>query len=163
MSQPGVVRVSLVEGMQFQAETPSGFSLRLDAPVDDSGAGAGMRPMEVQLVALGGCGAMDVISILRKMRQDVTAYDVSLTYERATEHPRVYTKVLMTHALRGRAINPANVRRAIGLSMERYCPVYAMLSPGVEIRERYSITDEAGGDGSEGEVRLEDGKAPSSA
>lgn len=162
MSEP-VIHLRLVEKMQFLAETPSGHSLRLDTSPDGGGDDAGMRPMEVQLVALGGCGAMDIISILRKMRQDVTAYDLALTWERATEHPKVYTRVVMTHEFTGSGIAEGNVRRAIGLSMERYCPVYAMLSPGVAISERYRIVDAATGGVTEGEVALVDGKAPATA
>jgi putative redox protein len=162
MNEPAV-RIRLIDKMQFQAETPSGFTLRLDSSPDGGGEDAGMRPMEAQLIALGSCGAMDVISMLRKMRQDVTTYEVALTHVRATEHPRVYTKILITHRVTGNDIREANVRRAIGLSMERYCPVYAMLSPTVDINERFSITDEVSGAVVEGDVRLVDGKAPPSA
>lgn len=162
MSAPEI-HLRLLEKMQFLAETPSGQSLRLDTSPDGGGEDAGMRPMEVQLVALGGCGAMDIISILRKMRQDITAYDLALTWERAAEHPKVYTKVWMTHAFTGNGIVEGNVRRAIGLSMERYCPVYAMLSPAVAITERYKIVDAATGAVIEGAVALVDGKAPATA
>jgi putative redox protein len=111
----------------------------------EDGVASAATPMELQLVALGGCTAMDTISILRKMRQDVTAYDVRLTSERAAEHPRVFTSILMTHEIRGRSILETNVHRAIELTMTRYCPVFAMLHPTVDVRERYEITDEDSG------------------
>jgi putative redox protein len=112
--------------------------------------------MELQLLALGGCGAMDTISILRKMRQDVTDYEVRLTHERSSEHPRVFTSITMTHAVRGRALAEGMIRRAISLTMARYCPVYAMLQPTVDIRERYEITDETTGATTSAEITPDD-------
>ena len=75
---------------------------------------------------------------------------------RAQDHPRVYTAVLMTHRIRGRDLNQANVRRAIALSMDRYCSVFAMLYPGVDIRERYEMTDDATGAVTAGDVHRGD-------
>ncbi len=147
------VRLRMEAGMPFAAETGSGFKIALDSPVAEEAASAA-SPMEVQLVALGGCTAMDVISVLRKMRQDVSAYDVALVGDRATEHPRVYTTITMTHTLRGTGIAEASVRRAIELSMTKYCPVFGMLYPKVDIQERYEIFDEGSGVATVGEVVL---------
>jgi putative redox protein len=85
---------------------------------------------------------MDVISILRKMRQEVTSYEVVVTGERAEEHPRVYTSIDVRHIVRGAPLAESSVRRAIQLSISGYCPVYAMLSPAVPITVRYEVTDE---------------------
>jgi putative redox protein len=112
--------------------------------------------MELQLVALGGCTAMDVISILRKMRQEVSGYDVRLTGERAPEHPRVYTSVLIEHTIRGTGVGQDNVHRAIQLTMTRYCPVFAMLYPTVTIKETFVISDDVSGASVSGEVLRED-------
>jgi putative redox protein len=128
----------MVDGLHFVGTTPSGHSIELDSKVSVPALAA--TPMELLLVALGGCTAMDAISILRKMREEVTAYDVRLTSERAEEHPRVYTSILITHQVAGTGISEANVRRAIQLTMQRYCPVFAMLYPTVTILERYEIT-----------------------
>jgi putative redox protein len=147
------VRLRMEAGLRFAAETGSGFKIAIDSPVGEEAASAA-SPMEVQLVALGGCTAMDVISVLRKMRQDVSAYDVALAGERATEHPRVYTSILMTHTVRGTGIAEASVRRAIELSMTKYCPVFGMLYPKVDIRERYEIVDDATQAATVGEVAL---------
>jgi len=157
MSSTGETRLHLVEGLRFTGSTPTGHSISLDSKVDGEASAA--TPMELQLVALGGCTAMDTISILRKMRQDVTAYDVRLTSERATEHPRVFTSILMTHEIRGRAVSETNVHRAIELTMTRYCPVFAMLHPTVDVRERYEITDVDTGAVVTGEVVPGDGRA----
>jgi putative redox protein len=131
--------------------TGSGFEVALDSSVDGSLLSA-PSPMELQLVALGGCTAMDAISILRKMRQDVTSYEVRLTGERATEHPRVYTAIHVVHVLRGKEIEAEHVHHAIELTMNRYCPVFAMLYPTVAIDERFEIVDEGTGAMSEGAV-----------
>jgi putative redox protein len=153
MSSGSETRLHLVDELRFTGLTPNGHTIELDSNAD--GPPTAATPMQLQLVALGGCTAMDTISILRKMREDVTAYDVRLSAERADEYPRVYTSILMTHELRGRAMSEANVHRAIQLTMTRYCPVFAMLYPKVDIRERYEITDEATGEIVLGEVARE--------
>ncbi len=153
----------LVDGLHFTGRTATGHHLDLDSPLEGDEPGAGPSPMQLQLLALGGCGAMDTISILRKMRQDVTGYDLRLTHERATDHPRVFTSIAITHVLKGQGLAEAMVRRAIGLTMSKYCPVYAMLHPSVDIRERYEITDDGTGETIAGEVTLDDAKADSKA
>jgi putative redox protein len=135
----------LKHGLTFEARTPSGFQVLLDSVAAPEATLAAPTPMELLLVAFGGCTAMDTISILRKMHQDVTDYDVRLTHTRATEHPKVYTSVQLTHVVRGRDLSEANVRRAVELTMARYCPVFAMLHPTVEISERYELIDVATG------------------
>ena len=152
-------RLHLVDGLHFVGTTPSGHAVDLDSHVEDPPTAA--TPMELQLVALGGCTAMDTISILRKMREDVTGYDVRLTSERAVEHPRVFTSIVMTHEISGTGVSEANVRRAIQLTMLRYCPVFAMLYPKVGIRERYEITDGRSGAVLAGDVSMEEEGAAS--
>lgn len=148
----GETVLRLKEKLAFDVHTPSGFDFVIDSGVDAAEPLTGPTPMELQLVALGGCTGMDAISILRKMRQDVTGYEVRLTQTRATAHPKVYTAVQLTHALRGRNLSEANVRRAIELTMARYCPVFHMLYPNVEISERFEITDDASGAVTAGDV-----------
>lgn len=137
--------LSLVEGLHFRGLSPSGHPIDLDSRAGGEPPAAAPSPMEYVLAAIGACTAMDVISILRKMRQDVTAYDVRLQDERAEGHPRVFTRVDVTHRLAGNGIREANVRRAIQLAITRYCPVFAMLYPRVDIRELYEIRDNASG------------------
>jgi putative redox protein len=154
------VRLNLVGGLKFDVHTKSGHTFRIDTTEAGGGEGSAPSPMELQLAALGGCGAIDILSILRKMRQDVTAYDVTVTAERAPEHPRVYTSAVIRHAFRGHDVGEAHVRRAIWLSMSKYCPVFATLTPKVAIREFFEIADEAGGPTVCGEVTLEEECAP---
>lgn len=143
------VTLDLGEGLLFTARTAGGHVLQMDSP---QGTNGGPSPMEVILWALGGCTGMDVISVLRKMRQDVTAYGITLEGEQAAEHPKLYTDITLVHRVSGKGLVEANVRRAIELTMVRYCPVYAMLAPTVRIRERYEIADADGTPQSAGEV-----------
>jgi len=103
----------------------------------------GFRPLELMLVSLGGCTAMDVMSILTKKRQDVTGFHVQVDAERAEEHPRVFTAITVRYTVRGRNIDPAAVERAIELSETRYCPAQAMLVKAVPIQHVYTIEEEA--------------------
>ncbi|HYM16850.1 MAG TPA: OsmC family protein [Dehalococcoidia bacterium] len=150
----------LKDGLTFEAATPSGFRLLVDSAITPSDDLTGPTPMELQLVAFGGCTAMDTISILRKMRQDVTSYDVRLTHTRAPEHPKVYTSIQLTHAVRGRDLSEPNVRRAIELTMARYCPVFAMLHPTVDITERYELVDDSTGAVTDGDVPVPEFVSP---
>ena len=154
METTAETHLELQGDLHFIAHTRSGHDVHLDSSVDPSAPLAGITPMELQLVTLAGCTGMDVISILRKMRQDVTSYDLRLSGERVETHPRVYTSILLTHAFAGSSISEQSVRRAIELSMTRYCPVFAMLHPTVAIRERYDITDPGTNSTIEGEVVL---------
>jgi putative redox protein len=137
--------VTLLEGMAFRAASSTGHELTLDAGPDVGGAGKGVRPVELLLLGLAGCTGMDVISILRKMRQDVTGYRVRAHGVRQTEHPRVFTRIVVEHVVRGRELDPERVQRAVELSARRYCPVSAMLERAVALEERYRVIDEATG------------------
>jgi len=154
------VRLNLVDGLKFDVHTRSGHTFRIDTTEASGGEGSAPSPMELQLAALGGCGAIDILSILRKMRQDITGYEIIVTAERAPEHPRVYTSAIIRHVFRGHHIGEAHVRRAIWLSMSKYCPVFAALSPRVQIRETFDILDGEAGPPVHGEVMLEEECAP---
>lgn len=133
--------VTLREGMSFDGTADSGFSVNLGASETVGGADDGLRPMELMLISLAGCTAMDVISILRKKRQDVTHFAVDVQAERATEHPKVFTNVLLTYNVTGKAVDEAAVARSIELSLTKYCPAHAMLSQAVPILHQYNISD----------------------
>jgi putative redox protein len=145
MSTISESEVTCLEGMAFRARSGSGFDLRLDANKEAGGAGTGMRPIELVLLGLGGCTGMDVIGILRKMRQDVTGYRVRARGERRARHPMVFTSIVVEHVVSGRNVNPEAVRRAIDLSVRRYCSVSAMLEASVPTAVMYRVVDEATG------------------
>lgn len=128
--------VTLERGLHFQGSVGSGHQLDLDSP---GVGGAGPTPMELVLTGLAGCSAMDVISILRKQRQPVQGMQVHARGERRSEHPTVFTTIQLEYVVQGSDVDPAAVTRAIDLSRERYCPVWAMLAPTVEITSAFRI------------------------
>jgi len=130
-------------GLTFSGSADTGFDVPLGAERSVGGDEDGFRPLELMLVSLGGCTAMDVMSILTKKRQDVTGFHVQVDAERAEEHPRVFTAITVRYTVRGRNIDPAAVERAIELSETRYCPAQAMLVKAVPIQHVYTIEEEA--------------------
>jgi len=128
--------------MSFTGSSDSGFDVPLDAHPAVGGSNGGFRPLELMAISLVGCTAMDVISILNKMRQDVTSFDVSVQIERAEEHPKVFTNAVITYSITGRNIDEKSVSRAIELSAVRYCPVQSMLSKAFPMRLVYNIEQE---------------------
>jgi putative redox protein len=124
----------------------------MDSSLEAGGEDSAARPMELMGMALGACTAMDVISILRKKKQDVTEFDIQLHFDKAQEHPKVFTRGVITYELRGYAIEEAAVMRAIELSASKYCPAYAMLSKVFPIELHYRIYDATGNLVSEGQL-----------
>jgi putative redox protein len=143
MAERMTVQAKLETGMQFTAVTGSGHSLTLDAAEHVGGQNKGFRPMEMLLVGLAGCTAMDVISILRKKRQDVTDYRVYVEGLRADEHPMVFVDITVEHIITGHNISPEAVARAIELSETRYCGAGAMLSKTARLRHTFRIVEAA--------------------
>lgn len=133
--------VSLVDGMHFRGSCDN-FSMDLDAEEEAGGVGAGPQPHRLLLLALAGCTSMDVISILRKKRQQVSGLSVTVQGKRAEQHPKIYTSVEVLYRVRGRHIDPRAVERSIELSRTRYCPVIATLSKVGEVTTRYEIEEE---------------------
>ncbi len=133
--------VTLREGMAFDVAV-DGHSFTVDADPAFGGAELGPRPKNLVLAALCGCTAMDVISILRKMRAEPTAFSVHATAESATEHPKVFTRIALTYRFEGEDLPASKLRRAVALSEERYCPVNAMLRPTVDITSRIEVNGE---------------------
>jgi putative redox protein len=132
------------ERMTFSGMADTGFELTLGADPSVGGDNDGLRPMELFAIGLGGCTAMDVISILRKKRQDVTAFEVQVHADRAEEHPKVFTHVVVEYHLTGHDIDEKAVVRAIELSSTRYCPAQGMLEQVVPIELVYHIHEDEG-------------------
>src|SRR5687767_4600313 len=108
-------RIKLVEGMTFVAESGSGHAIVVDGSPDVGGRDLGPRPMELVLMGTGACSAIDVVHILRKARQAVTGCTVELDAERASEDPKVFTKILFRFIVSGRALSIPQVERAVAL------------------------------------------------
>jgi len=129
------------EGLRFVARSGSGHTIVLD----DGRSDTGMRPAELVPLAVAGCTAMDVISILRKKREPVSRYEIRATGEQQDAHPNAFTRIDVVHVVEGEAINVEAVRRAIELSATKYCAVGATLSTGMtEIHHAYVVRDGAG-------------------
>jgi len=128
-------------GMSFEGTPSSGFPVWMDTSEEYGGTNNGIRPMEMVLVGLGGCTAMDVVPILKKKRQDVTGFEIRVHGERAEEHPHVFTEITLEYVVTGHNIDPAAVERAIELSETKYCSVSAMLQKSVKIITKYTILE----------------------
>lgn len=137
-------KVTWQERLSFTGSADTGFSVPLGAESSVGGDEDGFRPMELIATGLAGCTAMDVVSILRKKRQQITGFAVEVNGVRATEHPRVFTEAEIEYHITGQAVDEAAVRRAIELSATRYCPAQAMFSKVFPIRLVYHIYE---GDG----------------
>ncbi len=129
--------------MTFVGSSDSGFEVALGTTPDVGGDDDGFRPMELMAISLAGCTAMDVISILRKKRQDVTDFDVRVRAERADQHPKVFTNAVIEYTVVGHNVDEAAVVRSIQLSAERYCPAQGMLAKIMPIDLHYEIYEEA--------------------
>lgn len=121
---------------QFVAESHSGHALVTSFASQDSTAAS---PMELLLIALGGCTGADVISILQKKRQKVTGYEIEVRANRRDEHPRIYTEIEVTHIVRGHDIDERAVTHAVELSETKYCSVSAMLGAAAKITSRIEV------------------------
>lgn len=128
-----------IAGLSFIGEADSHHLVTMDSPVDGSPTSA-TSPMEMILVALGGCTGGDVISILQKKRLKVEGFELEISGVRTDEHPRVYTSIEVKYRITGRNIPAAAVERAIELSTTRYCSISAMLrNAGVTMSHSYTI------------------------
>ena len=135
--------------LAFIGSADSGFEVRLDAEEAVGGENSGARPMEFIAMGLAGCTAMDVMSILKKKREDVTGFDVKVHTDRAKEHPKVFTKAIIEYTIVGHDVSEASVRRSIELSATRYCPAQAMFDQIFPIELKYYIYEDHGEDTNE--------------
>lgn len=134
--------IKWLEGVSFEAESGSGHRVIMDGPPGEGGQNAGVRPMEMILLGVGGCASFDVISILGKSRQQVSDCTTAITAERADEIPSVFTKIHFHFMVSGEGLKEAQVKRAISLSAEKYCSGSIMLAKaGVDITHDYEIID----------------------
>ena len=138
-------RVSWVDGALFVAEAGSGHTITMDGAPDIGGRNLAARPMEIVLIGMGGCTAIDVVSMLKKQRQDIEAIDVELVAERADDHPKVFTSVKLIYRVRGRKLNRALIERAVGLSDEKYCSAMAMIRLSAKVTHEVVLVEMTAG------------------
>ncbi len=124
--------VKHIDGMRFVGAGRSGHAILMDASEEVGGADSGPRPLEMVLVALGGCTGMDVVSLLRKMRTEPTGLEIEVEDERAEAYPKALKKIHLRYRVRG-DVPEENLRKAIELSLSKYCPVANSLAGVAEI------------------------------
>jgi putative redox protein len=138
-------RIQLVEGMTFVAESGSGHAVVVDGAPDIGGRDLGPRPMELVLMGTGACSAIDVVHILRKARQAVTGCTVELEADRASEDPKVFTRIHFRFVVTGRALSAPQVERAVALSKDKYCSATAMLAKTAAVTASIEIVEASQG------------------
>lgn len=127
--------------MTFVGESGSGHSVVMDGSPDAGGRDLGVRPMEMLLLGLGGCTAFDVISILRKSRQNVIDCEINIEAERATEIPKVFTQIHLHFVVSGRELKADRVEKAVNLSADKYCSASQMLGKVATITHDFEIVE----------------------
>ncbi|HOT89952.1 MAG TPA: OsmC family protein [Anaerolineae bacterium] len=128
-------------GMRMVGDVEGGPAILLDSSSPEYGTHSGPSPMELLLLGLAGCTAMDVISIMAKKRQPMTNLQVKVQAERAATHPKIWTKIHLEYVAYGQGISETALVRAIELSESTYCSVHAMLSKAAEITTSYRIVE----------------------
>jgi putative redox protein len=131
--------IAQVRGITFVGKAASNNWVPMDGPEEFGGSNAATRPKELILISLGGCSGSDVASILKKMREKVTRFEIDLDADVAEEHPKVFTKIHITYKFWGEDLKTENIEKAINLSQDRYCSVTAMLRNAVEITHSYQV------------------------
>lgn len=134
-------RIKWVENVSFIAESGSGHAFLMDGAPEGGGRNLGPRPMEVVLMGTGGCTAYDVVHILRKGRHAITDCAVEIDADRATEDPKVFTRIHFHFKVTGRGLKREAVERAIHLSAEKYCSASIMLAKTATISHDFELIE----------------------
>ena len=134
-------RVKWLDNMSFVGESASGHSVVMDGPPEAGGRNLGVRPMEMLLLGLGGCSSFDIISMLKKGKQDIVDCEVEITAVRADSQPKVFTKIHLHFIISGNDLSDKRVARAIELSAEKYCSASIMLGKTAEITHDYELKE----------------------
>lgn len=133
--------VKWIDSMMMVGESASGHAIVMDGPEDLGGKNLGIRPMEMLLLGLGGCTTIDVVSTLKKMRENIRNCRVEITAERADEHPKIFTKIHIHFLIEGENLNQKKVEKAISLSADKYCSASIMLGKSAQITHDFEIHD----------------------
>jgi putative redox protein len=133
--------VTLKEKVLWEGTAGSGHRVIMDGPADTGGSNAGFRPMELMLLGLGFCMGYDMVMILRRMRKEVSGYQIRLTGQRSEEPPSVYTEVTLEHIISGKGIPKESVERALELAEHKYCSASAMFSKTAALINTYRIEE----------------------
>ena len=133
--------VNWVDGMLMVGKSHSGHSITMDGPIEIGGENLGVRPMEMLLLGVAGCTMIDVVTTLKKMRQDLSHLETKINAERATDHPKVFTDVHIQFILKGQNLDEKKVDKAITLSAEKYCSASIMLGETATITHDFEVIE----------------------
>jgi len=133
--------VNWVDGMLMVGKSHSGHSITMDGPIEIGGENLGVRPMEMLLLGVAGCTMIDVVTTLKKMRQDLSHCETKISAERAKEHPKVFTDIHIHFIVRGKDLDSKKVDKAITLSAEKYCSASIMLGKTAKITHDFEVTE----------------------
>jgi putative redox protein len=135
-------KVSYVEGLQFVGSASSGHALVIDADPEVGGGNTAPRPMELLLIGIGACAGMDVVSILKKKKQNIRGLDITVKGGQADTHPKKFTDIALEFIVTGKDVSEEAVKRSINLSMNKYCSVKASLEGSAKVSFSYRIMQE---------------------
>ncbi|MEW6586991.1 MAG: OsmC family protein [Nitrospirota bacterium] len=138
-------RVTYVDGLQFVGQASSGHAIVMDGDTINGGSNTGLRPTELLLIGLGSCSGMGIVSILRKKKQDVRSLEIIVRGEKEESYPQKFNGITMEFRVRGRNLSEEAVKRAVELSMEKYCAVKATLESSPEMNFSFTILEEENG------------------
>jgi len=133
--------VNWVDGMLMVGKSHSGHSITMDGPIEIGGENLGVRPMEMLLLGVAGCTMIDVVTTLKKMRQDLSHCETKISAERAQEHPKVFTDIHIHFIVKGKDLDSKKVDKAITLSAEKYCSASIMLGKTAKITHDFEVTE----------------------
>ena len=135
------ISVNWVDGMLMVGKSPGGHSITMDGPPEIGGNNLGVRPMEMLLLGVAGCTMIDVVTTLKKMRQELTHCETKVNAERADDYPKVFTDIHIQFLVKGNDLDSKKVEKAITLSAEKYCSASIMLGKTAYISHDFEILE----------------------
>ena len=135
------ISVNWVDGMLMVGKSHSGHSITMDGPPEIGGDNLGVRPMEMLLLGVAGCTMIDVVTTLKKMRQELAHFETKVNAERADDHPKVFTDIHIQFLVKGNSLDSKKVEKAITLSAEKYCSASIMLGKTASISHDFEILE----------------------
>ncbi len=135
------ISVNWVDGMLMVGKSDSGHTITMDGPPEIGGDNLGVRPMEMLLLGVAGCTMIDVVTTLKKMRQDLSYFQTEINAERANDHPKVFTDIHIQFVIKGKELDSKKVEKAITLSAEKYCSASIMLGKTANITHDFEIVE----------------------
>ena len=135
------ISVNWVDGLLMVGKSDTGHTITMDGPPESGGENLGVRPMEMLLLGVAGCTMIDVVTTLKKMRQDLSHLETKINAERATDHPKVFTDIHIHFILKGQNLDEKKVDKAITLSAEKYCSASIMLGETATITHDFEVIE----------------------